>query len=167
MQELVEETEAILKGEDYTNTIIPFQYAFNLFPHNSELGEDGYCSEERKMILETHKIFHDNKVKVNATCVRVPILRTHSEAINVQFEKETSVEEIYGILEQAPGVEIKEDRENNRWAMPVDMSGVYPIAVGRIRKDVSQENSFDLWVVGDQLLKGAALNGVQIAELLV
>jgi len=165
MQELKEETEAVLKGEEYTNTIIPFQYAFNLFPHNSEMGEDGYCEEERKMILETRKIFHNDNVLVNATCVRVPVLRAHSEAVNIEFERKTSVEEIYDILKQAPGVEIREDRDKNRWAMPADISGEYPVAVGRVRKDVSQDNTFDLWVVGDQLLKGAALNAIQIAEL--
>jgi len=166
MQELKEETEAYLRGEQYTNTVIPFQYAFNLFPHNSDMQENGYCEEETKMVLETRKIFHDKDLKVNATCVRVPILRTHSEAVNVEFERETSVEEIYEVLKSAPGVEIVEEREKNRWAMPVEMSGKYPIAVGRVRKDVSQDNTFDLWVVGDQLLKGAALNAVQIAELL-
>ncbi len=166
MQELKEETEAYLRGEQYTNTVIPFQYAFNLFPHNSDMQENGYCEEETKMVLETRKIFHDKDLKVNATCVRVPILRTHSEAVNVEFERETSVEEIYEVLKSAQGVEIVEEREKNRWAMPVEMSGKYPIAVGRVRKDVSQDNTFDLWVVGDQLLKGAALNAVQIAELL-
>ena len=166
MQELKEETEAYLRGEQYTNTVIPFQYAFNLFPHNSDMQENGYCEEETKMVLETRKIFHDKDLKVNATCVRVPILRTHSEAVNVEFERETSVGEIYEVLKSAQGVEIVEEREKNRWAMPVEMSGRYPIAVGRVRKDVSQDNTFDLWVVGDQLLKGAALNAVQIAELL-
>ena len=166
MQELKEETEAYLRGEPYTNTVIPFQYAFNLFPHNSNMQENGYCEEETKMVLETRKIFHDKDLKVNATCVRVPILRTHSEAVNVEFDRETSVEEIYDVLKSAPGIEIVEEREKNRWAMPVEMSGRYPIAVGRVRKDVSQDNTFDLWVVGDQLLKGAALNAVQIAELL-
>jgi aspartate-semialdehyde dehydrogenase len=166
MQELKEETEAYLRGEPYTNTVIPFQYAFNLFPHNSDMQENGYCEEETKMVLETRKIFHDEDLRVNATCVRVPILRTHSEAVNVEFERETSVEEIYDVLKSAPGVEIVEERDKNRWAMPVEMSGKYPIAVGRVRKDVSQDNTFDLWVVGDQLLKGAALNAVQIAELL-
>ena len=166
MQELKEETEAILKGETYQNTIIPFQYAFNLFPHNSDIEENGYCEEETKMIYETRKIFHNENIKVNAACVRVPIFRAHSEAINVQFEKKTSVDEIYSILTDAPGVEIVEDWDNNRWAMPVDMSGKYPVGVGRIREDISQPNTFDMWVVGDQLLKGAALNAVQIAELL-
>lgn len=167
MQELEEETEACLKGEEYTNTVIPFKYAFNLFPHNSDMNENGYCEEETKMILETQKIFHDTGLKINATCVRVPVLRAHSEAVNIQFEKKASVEEIYEILKTAEGVEIIEDRQKNQWAMPADMSGKYPIAVGRIRQDVSQDNTFDLWVVGDQLLKGAALNAVQIAELLI
>jgi len=166
MEELREETRAVLEGKPYTNTVIPFRYAFNLFPHNSSMGEDGYCEEETKMIRETRKIFHDESLKINAVCVRVPVLRAHSEAVNVEFEREASVEEIYRVLENAPGVEIVEDRANNKWAMPVDMSGKYPVAVGRVRRDVSRENTFDMWVVGDQLLKGAALNAVQIAELL-
>lgn len=166
MQELREETEAVLRGEEYTNTVIPFQYAFNLFPHNSGMEDDGYCEEEKKMILETRKIFHDDSMRIHATCVRVPVLRAHSEAVNIEFERKTSADEIYDILKQAPGVEIREDREQNRWAMPAEMSGTYPVAVGRVRKDISRDNTFDLWVVGDQLLKGAALNAVQIAELL-
>jgi len=104
---------------------------------------------------------------VTATCVRVPVLRAHAEAINVTFKRETSAEEIYGILSQAPGVKIHEDRAANTWPMPVTASGIDEVLVGRIRRDVSAPRTFDLWVVGDQLLKGAALNAVQIAELFV
>ena len=168
MQELKEETQAQLDGRSYNNTVIPFQYAFNLFPHNSSFDtETGYCEEEMKMINETMKIFHDESLPVSATCVRVPILRAHSESINVQFNASASCEEIYDILRDAPGVEVQEDRRANRWPMPIDASGKYPVLVGRVRKDISQDNTFDIWVVGDQLLKGAALNAVQIAELLV
>ena len=143
------------------------QYAFNLFPHNSPLEDNTYCTEETKMIKETHKIFHDDSIRINAVCVRVPILRAHSEAINLELKKEAEVCDLYKLLKKAPGVEILEDRIKNRWPMPIDASGHDPVYVGRIRKDVSQDNTFDMWTVGDQLLKGAALNAVQIAEYLV
>ena len=103
---------------------------------------------------------------MNATCVRVPVLRAHSEALNIRFSKKTSVQEIYEVLRSAPGVQILEEPSKNRWPMPIDASGKDPVLVGRIRKDQSQDNTFDLWVVGDQIRKGAALNAVQIAELL-
>jgi aspartate-semialdehyde dehydrogenase len=119
-----------------------------------------------KMIKETRKIFHDTEIQVSATCVRVPILRAHSEAVNVEFKKDVSTDDIYTVIADAPGVEIAEDRENNTWPMPIDASGKDPVLVGRIRRDISQDRTFDFWVVGDQLLKGAALNAVQIAELL-
>jgi aspartate-semialdehyde dehydrogenase len=127
---------------------------------------NGYCEEELKMVKETHKIFHDGSIRVNATCVRVPVLRAHSEALNVEFEEEPSIEETYNILHKAPGVEVLEDRGRNRWPMPLDASGKDPVFVGRLRKDLSQPKTLDLWVVGDQIRKGAALNAVQIAERL-
>ena len=96
----------------------------------------------------------------------MPILRAHSESINVEFEKATSVEEVYSILSSAPGIKVMEDRAANRWPMPIDVSGKDEVLVGRVRKDPTQENTFEMWVVGDQLLKGAALNAVQIAEAL-
>ena len=116
------------------------------------------------MVFETRKIFHEKALNITATCVRVPILRAHSLAINLELEKEASVDEIYKVLEEAPSVKILEDRANNRWPMPIDASYKYDIFVGRIRKDPTQKNSFWLWAVGDQLLKGAALNAIQIAE---
>ena len=166
MEELKEETRAILDGGSYDRTIIPHQYAFNLFVHNSKLLENGYVEEEMKMVMETRKIFAEPDFRVTATCVRVPILRAHSEALNIEFERDVSPEEAYDILKHAPGVEILEDRSQNRWPMPVDASGKDPVFVGRIRRDISQPNTLDVWVVGDQIRKGAALNAVQIAELL-
>jgi len=103
---------------------------------------------------------------VNATCVRVPVLRAHSEALNIRFSKKVTVADIYNVLRTAPGVEILEEPSKNRWPMPIDASGKDPVIVGRVRVDQSQENTFDMWVVGDQIRKGAALNAVQIAELL-
>jgi aspartate-semialdehyde dehydrogenase len=166
MDELKRETVAVINGEKFERTVIPHPYAFNLFPHNSPMTDNGYCEEEVKMVKETRKIFHDDSLRITATCVRVPVLRAHSEALNVEFAKETSVEEIYDVLRKAPGVEVLEDRAKNRWPMPLDASGRDPVLVGRVRKDVSQPNTFDIWVVGDQIRKGAALNAVQIAEKL-
>ncbi len=166
MDELVRETAAYLEGEDFQRTVIPHPYAFNLFPHNSPMTENGYCEEEIKMVKETHKIFHDKNIRLTATCVRVPVLRAHSEALNIEFEEEPTVEEAYAILRKAEGVEVMEERSANRWPMPLDASGRDPVLVGRIRKDLSQPKTLDLWVVGDQIRKGAALNAVQIAEKL-
>jgi aspartate-semialdehyde dehydrogenase len=119
------------------------------------------------MVAETRKIFHDESICVAPTCIRVPVLRAHSEAINIQFKKKASVEEIYEVLRtKSKNVEILENPAENRWPMPLDASGKNPVLVGRIREDLSQANTFDMWVVGDQIRKGAALNAVQIAELL-
>lgn len=166
MRELVDETRARMEGKDFTRTVVPHPYAFNLFPHDSAMLEDGYCEEERKMILETRKIFHDESLRITATCIRVPVLRAHSEAVNVEFENEPDVAEAYRILQDTEGVQLLEDREKNRWPMPLDATGKDPVLVGRLRKDISQPNTLDFWVVGDQIRKGAALNAVQIAERL-
>ena len=166
MQELREETAAFLEGKPYTRTVIPHPYAFNLFPHNSKLLDTGYCEEEVKMLNETRKIFHEAAFCLTATCVRVPVLRAHSEALNIEFENEPDIAEAYEILRKAPGVEILEDRAKNRWPMPLDASGKDPVYVGRLRKDQSRAKTMDLWCVGDQIRKGAALNAVQIAEML-
>lgn len=166
MQELEEETRAVLDGQAYERTVIPHQYAFNLFIHNSALTDNGYVEEEAKMLNETRKIFGEPDFSVNAVCVRVPVLRAHSEAINIEFDCDVSPEAAYEVLRSAPGVEILEDRHAGRWPMPVDASGKDPVFVGRVRRDVSRPNTLDLWAVGDQIRKGAALNAVQIAEAL-
>jgi len=166
MEELLEGTRAKLEDRPFTPKVIPYPYAFNLFPHNSALDAEGYCEEETKMVQETHKILGDAKIRVNATCVRVPVLRAHSEALNIEFAQDVSPEQAYQVLKEAPGIEVFEDRAANRWATPLDASGKDPVLVGRIRRDKSQANTLDLWLVSDQLLKGAALNAVQIAELL-
>lgn len=166
MQELIEETYAFLEGRSYERTVIPHPYAFNLFPHNSTLKECGYVEEELKMREETWKILEDSSIGIHATCVRVPVLRAHSEALNVSFAEEVTVSQAYEILRDAPGVAILEDREKNRFPMPVDASGHEAVFCGRIRKDPTLPHTLDLWAVGDQLLKGAALNAIQIAELL-
>jgi aspartate-semialdehyde dehydrogenase len=167
MEELKLETAAVLEGRPFRNTVIPHPYAFNVFPHNAPwVPELGYNEEELKMVNETGKIFETDSVKVHATCVRVPVLRAHSEALNVEFNREVSVEEALEVLRGAPGVQILEDPGENRWPMPLDVSGKDPVLVGRLRKDRSQPNTLDFWVVGDQIRKGAALNAVQIAEKL-
>jgi aspartate-semialdehyde dehydrogenase len=166
MKELQEETLCFLGGEPYERSVMPFPYAFNLFTHNSHFHESGYAEEELKMLYETQKILDDPTIQVHATCVRVPVLRAHSEALNVTFEREMSVEEAYAILKEAPGVALLEDRMQNRFAMPIDAMEQEVIYCGRIRKDHSHPNTLDLWVVGDQLLKGAALNAIQIIQQL-
>ena len=119
------------------------------------------------MVNETRKILGDSKLSLTATCVRVPVLRAHSEAVNIEFIKPFPVQEAYEILESASGVEILEDFGQNRFPMPLDVTGRDPISVGRIRQDISNPNALELWLCGDQIRKGAALNAVQIAELLL
>ena len=167
MKELKEETLAHLEGRPYTRTVIPHPYAFNLFPHNSALNAEGYADEEVKMLEESRKILEDDTIWVNATCVRVPVLRAHSEALNISFHQPVSVDQAYEVLRSALGLSILEDRALNRFPMPCDATGQDLVFCGRLRKDPSFPNTLDLWVVGDQLLKGAALNAVQIAELFV
>ena len=118
------------------------------------------------MVRETRKILGDPDIRIHATCVRVPVLRAHSEAVNIEFVRDVSPQDAYRVLAAAPGLDLYEDREANRWASPIDASGKDPVLVGRIRRDLSNPNTLDLWLVADQLLKGAALNAVQIAELL-
>lgn len=166
MEDLIGETKAFLHNESYRRRVIPFPYAFNLFLHNSHMHPSGYNEEELKMAQETKKILADEKIAITATCVRVPVLRTHSEALNVEFENEISAERARELLNNFPGVKVLEDRALQRFAMPLDAVGQHEIFCGRIREDISRKNTLDLWVVGDQLLKGAALNAVQIAELI-
>lgn len=166
MIELEEETKAFLEGKSYQRTKMPHQYAFNLFIHDSKHLDNGYQYEELKMVNETRKMFHAPEFMVNAVCVRVPVLRAHSEALNIELEQDVSPEQAYDLLKDAPGVDILEDKENNRWPMPLDATGKDPIYVGRIRRDISQKNTLDMWITGDQIRKGAALNAIQIAEML-
>jgi aspartate-semialdehyde dehydrogenase len=170
MEELREATRANLEGRDYKNTVLPHPYAFNLFSHNTRVDPStGYNEEESKVIAETRKIFGEANMRVSATCVRVPVLRAHCVSINFECERPISVAEVRKILSDAPGVKIVDDVENNYFPMPKDASGQDDILVGRIRQDVSDPSgrSIALFVAGDQLLKGAALNAVQIAEQVV
>ncbi len=169
MEELRESTRAHLEGRAYENTVLPHPYAFNLFSHNSKIDPtNGYNEEEMKVVRETHKIFGDSNIRIAATCVRVPVLRAHSVAINFECDRPITPAEVHDIVAGAPGVKIVDDVERNYFPMPKDASGQDPILVGRIRQDISDPSgrSIAMFVAGDQLLKGAALNAVQIAELL-
>ena len=172
MAELEQQTREVLEGKAPTCDIFPQQYAFNLFSHNSPLKPNGYNEEEMKMVNETHKIWSqdgDNKTAITATCIRVPIMRAHAESINLTLEKPLTEEQASKLLAGAPGVSLIDDRENNRFPMPLDASHTDDVFVGRIRHDLSQPQGLglDLFVCGDQVRKGAALNAIQIAELLL
>lgn len=169
MEELVESTRANLAGEAFSPKVMPHPYAFNLFSHNTAIDpETGYNDEETKVIKETRKIFEDEEIAVGVTCVRVPVLRAHCEAITFECERPISEHEVREILSAAPGVKIVDDRTRNYFPMPLDASGQDDVLVGRIRRDLSDASghSVAMFVAADQLLKGAALNAIQIAELL-
>src|SRR6266581_2828449 len=169
MEELKESTRASLDGRTFTPKVIPHPYAFNVFSHNTAIDPDtGYNDEESKVIKETRKIFEDEKIAIGVTCVRVPVLRAHCEAITFECEKPISEGEVRRILTNAPGVRVVDDRVRNYFPMPIDASGQDDVLVGRIRKDLSDPtgHSIAMFVSADQLLKGAALNAIQIAELL-
>ncbi len=167
MEELRTLSRTVLDGGEPVSEVLPHSLAFNLFLHNSPLQPSGYCEEELKMLHETRKIMALPELRLSATCVRVPVLRAHSEAVNIEFEQPFPVEEARALLAEAPGVELLEDFAANRFPMPTDVTGRDPVAVGRIRQDLSDPNALELWLCGDQIRKGAALNAVQIAELLL
>ncbi|NEQ32851.1 MAG: aspartate-semialdehyde dehydrogenase [Leptolyngbya sp. SIO4C5] len=167
MEEVKKQAQAILNGETAIAEVLPYPLAFNLFPHDSKLTEAGYCEEEMKMVNETRKIFGAESLKVTATCVRVPVLRAHSEAVNLEFEQPFDIASAREILSNAPGVRLVEDWQANHFPMPIEASGQDEVLVGRIRQDLSHPCGLELWLSGDQIRKGAALNAIQIAELLV
>ena len=170
MEELSESTRAYLEGRPFTPKVLPHPYAFNVFSHNTRVDpETGYNEEETKVMQECRKIFGVPDLRVTATCVRVPVLRAHCIAMNVEFEAPLSPAEARAILSKAPGVRVVDELERNYFPMPVDASGKDEVLVGRIRKDVSDPTgaTLSLFVAGDQLRKGAALNAVQIAERLL
>jgi len=169
MRELLDSTHAHLHQKDYHPTVLPHPYAFNLFSHNSAIDPaNGYNEEEIKVIRETWKILGDASMRISATCVRVPVLRAHSEALVFECESPITPEEVRALLAKAPGIRIVDRVAENYFPMPRDASGQDDILVGRIRKDLSDPSgrSMAMFVCGDQLLKGAALNAVQIAELI-
>ena len=169
MEELVESTRASLNGQAYPPKVMPHPYAFNLFNHNTAIDPaTGYNDEETKVIRETRKIFEDDGIAVGVTCVRVPVLRAHCAAITFECERPITEDEVRAILSKAPGVKIVDDRTRNYFPMPIDASGQDDVLVGRIRRDLSDPSghSISIFAAADQLLKGAALNAIQIAELL-
>ncbi|KAJ8574229.1 hypothetical protein K7X08_026034 [Anisodus acutangulus] len=169
MEELVQQTREVLEGKEPTCNIFNQQYAFNLFSHNAPVQPNGYNEEEMKLVKETRKIWNDMDVKVTATCIRVPVMRAHAESVNLQFEKPLDEDTARDILRNAPGVVVVDDRASNRFPTPLEVSNKDDVAVGRVRRDVSQDGDYglDIFVCGDQIRKGAALNAIQIAEMLL
>lgn len=167
MQELYAQTQQFLNGEELTIDAFSHQIAFNCIPHIDKFLEDDSTKEEWKMVVETKKIMGDENIQVAATCVRVPVLRCHGESINVEFEGPVTVEEARAALEAAPGITMMDDVANNVYPMPGLLAGTDGAYIGRLRKDPSVENGLAFWDVADQIRKGAALNAVQIAQLLL
>lgn len=167
MEELMEQTAQISRGDKPTIEKFPFQLAFNLIPQVDVFVENDYTKEEMKMFNETRKILHSQEIKVSATCVRVPVVRAHSEAIWIETEKPLEISEVRKALEEAEGVVVLDDAGNSVYPMPLELQGSDPVYVGRIRKDISDDKGITLWAVADQIRKGAALNAVQIAEWLM
>jgi len=169
MEELMDSTRARLAGRSYEPKVLLHPCAFNVFNHDTAIDPaTGYNEEETKVINETRKIFEDDSIAVGITCVRVPVLRAHCQAITFECEEPISEHEVRSVLSDAPGVKIVDDRARNYFPMPVDASGQDDVLVGRIRRDLSDASgrSISMFVAADQLLKGAALNAIQIAELL-
>lgn len=166
MAELTKQTAQYLAGEPVTVEKFQYQLAFNLIPQIDVFLEDGYTKEEAKMFNETRKIMHSD-VRTSATCVRVPSLRSHSESIWVETERPISVKEAREAFEKAPGIVVLDNPAKKEYPMPLFLAGKDPVYVGRIRKDLAEENGLAFWIVGDQIRKGAALNAVQIAEYLI
>ena len=166
MDELREQYAQIVRGEEPTVEKFAYQLAYNVIPHIDVFTENGYTKEEMKMFNETRKIMHSD-IKVSATCVRVPALRAHSEAIWCETERELSLSEVRDAFASAEGIVLQDNPQEKQYPMPLFLSGKDPVYVGRIRKDLTNEKGISFWCVGDQIKKGAALNAVQIAEYLI
>jgi aspartate-semialdehyde dehydrogenase len=167
LEELERQVKQIVGGQPITREVYPHQIAFNVLPQVDSFQPDGYTKEEMKMQNEGRKIMHHPGFLASVTCVRVPVYRAHSVAISAEFEKPVTVEAAREVLSRAPGLDVVDDPARQRYPMPLDASGRYNCAVGRLRKDCALTNGLCFWVSGDQLLKGAALNAVQIAEELL
>ncbi len=174
VKQLEKEVETIVSGEfrDYKNTasiekVLPAQIAFNVIPHIDVFEDNDYTKEEMKCINETRKIMKEPNLPITATCVRVPVFRCHSEAVNIQTEKKLSAQEVKKLLSNAPGVKVVDEPSSGTYPLAINADGKDEVFVGRIREDQSVKNGLNLWVVSDNLRKGAALNAVQIAELLI
>lgn len=167
MEELIGQTKAYANGSPLEARLFPYPLLFNLIPHIDRFESNGYTREEMKMVNETRKIFEKPEWKISATAVRVPVIRAHSEAITLELERDYYPDTIKALLEKAPGVVVRDDSEHNGYPMPADVAGRKEVYVGRIRKDLAFDNGVSFWVVADQLLKGAAWNAIQIAQILV
>ena len=168
MQELIDQTGEVLAGKPAQVNVMAQQIAFNLFPHIDSFLDNGYTKEEMKMFNEARKIMHMPELLLSCSCVRVPVLRAHSESLNMEFEQDITPEEAREIIKNSPGVTLCDDPANKVYPMPIDATDKYDVLVGRIRQDVSRNDKkgLEMFISGDQLLKGAALNAVQIAEVL-
>lgn len=167
IEELKQQALDYAAGKAMTSKVYPHQIAFNCLPHIDSFLDNGYTKEEMKMVNETRKIFEDQKIGVTATTVRVPVFYGHSESVNIETEKKISAAEVKALLKNAPGVKLVDDPAHNIYPLATDCTGKFETMVGRIREDESIANGINLWVVSDNILKGAALNAVQIAEVLI
>uniref|UniRef100_A0A7C3SRW4 Aspartate-semialdehyde dehydrogenase n=1 Tax=Dictyoglomus turgidum TaxID=513050 RepID=A0A7C3SRW4_9BACT len=167
INELIESTRAFLEGKEFVPSAFPYPISFNLIPHIDTFEHENYSREEMKMVRETHKILHDSSIKVSPTCVRVPVIRGHSEVIYAEFENDFTLEEVYETLEEAPGIKIIDKPQEKLYPMPLFCDGKDEVFVGRIRKDLFDQRAINMWVVSDNIRKGAALNAVQILEKLI
>ncbi len=166
MEELAEQTRKLLGMGEAHAEVYPHQIAFNCLPHIDDFLPNGYTKEEMKMVNETQKIFGDSSIQVTATTVRVPVFVCHAESINIETERKVSANEARALLSAAPGIQVYDDPSRNLYPLPIDVVGTDDVYVGRVREDESIPNGLNLWVVADNLRKGAALNAVQIAEVL-
>jgi len=167
IEELRKQIEQVVHGKPVTKEVYPHQIAFNVLPHVDVFTANGYTKEEMKMENEGRKIMHHPGFKASVTCVRVPVYRAHSIAVSAEFEKPVTMESALAVLKNAPGLDVIDNPEKKEYPLPLYVTGKYNCEVGRIRKDCAFDNGLAFWVVGDQLLKGAALNAVQIAEELM
>src|SRR5438093_87331 len=167
IEELKRQIEQVVKGQSVTTEVYPHQIAFNVLPHVDSFLQDGYTKEEMKMQNEGRKIMHHPTFRASVTCVRVPVYRAHSVAVTAEFEKPVTVEAAREVFKEAPGLDLVDEPAKNEYPLPLYVAERYNCQVGRIRKDCALDNGLCFWVCGDQLLKGAALNAVQIAEELL
>ncbi len=167
IDELAEQVQLLSAGQEVTPRVFPYQIAYNLIPHIDVFADMDYTKEEWKMVNETKKIMHDDSIEVTATTIRVPVFRSHSESVNIETERKLTAAEARKILAGAPGIIVQDNIDNKEYPMPLYTSDKDEVFVGRIREDNSIYSGLNLWVVGDQLRKGAATNAVQIAELVV
>ena len=166
MDELLQQTKMYLENKEIKSKNFTKQIAFNIIPHIDDFSEDGYTKEELKMTNETKKIL-DARIELSATCVRIPVLVSHSESVNIEFEQEFSLDKIKDVLNDAPGCSVIDKRENGGYATPIEATGKNETFISRIREDKTKKNCLNMWVVSDNLLRGAALNAVEIAETLI